>query len=74
MERFNLKILNEVEVSEEYQVTITKNLQVKNVEDNGDINRAWGIVRENINISVKRVSVIVNRNIIYHGLLRNVQN
>jgi hypothetical protein len=42
------------EVKEQYQVTI-KNMfsPLENLEDNGDINRAWEAFRENINISAK---------------------
>jgi hypothetical protein len=42
MENFNLKKLNEGIVKEQYQVTIrNKFAALENVEDNGDINRAW---------------------------------
>jgi hypothetical protein len=52
--RFNLKQLNEEEVKEEYQVTIkTKYAALENSDDNGDINRAWETIRENIKISAK---------------------
>jgi hypothetical protein len=44
-----------------------------NLEDNGDINRAWDAVRENIKISAKNVSVIVKQSVINHGLM-NVLN
>jgi hypothetical protein len=54
MERFNLKKLNEGEVKEQYQVTIKNRFSaLENLEDNGDINRAWDGIRENINISAK---------------------
>jgi hypothetical protein len=54
MERFNLKKLNEGEVKEQYQVTIKNRFSaLENLEDNGDINTAWGAVRENIQISAK---------------------
>jgi hypothetical protein len=54
MDRFNLKKLNEGEVKEQYQVT-TKNRfsALENLEGNGDINRAWDAIRENIQISSK---------------------
>jgi hypothetical protein len=54
LERFNLKQLNEEEVKEQYQVT-TKNkyAALENLDDNGDINRAWETIRDNIRISVK---------------------
>jgi hypothetical protein len=54
VERFNLKQLNEEEVKEQYQVTIkTKFAALENLDDNGDINRAWETNRENIKISAK---------------------
>jgi hypothetical protein len=54
MARFNLKKLNEGEVKEQYQVTIKNRFSaLENSEDNGDINRAWDTVTENIKISAK---------------------
>jgi hypothetical protein len=54
VERFNLKQLNEEEVKEQYQVTIkNKFTALENLDDNGDINRAWETIRENIRISAK---------------------
>jgi hypothetical protein len=50
MERFNLNKLKEGDVKEQYQVTIRNKLAaLEKSEDNGDINRAWGNIRENIN-------------------------
>jgi hypothetical protein len=54
MERLYLKKLNEGEVKEQYQVTVTNKLAaLENLEDNGNINRAWNTIRENIKISAK---------------------
>jgi hypothetical protein len=54
MDRLNLKKLNEDEVKEQYQVTLKNRFSaLQNLEDNGDINRAWDAVRENIQISAK---------------------
>jgi hypothetical protein len=54
VERFNLKQLNEEEVKEKYQITIkNKFADLENLDDNGDINRAWETVRENIKISAE---------------------
>jgi hypothetical protein len=40
-----------VDVKEQYQVTIrNKSAALENLEDSGDINRAWDNIRENINI------------------------
>jgi hypothetical protein len=53
-ERFNVKKLNEGDVKEQYQVTIrNKFAALENLEDSGDINRAWDNIRENINISAE---------------------
>jgi hypothetical protein len=74
VERFNLKQLNEEEVKEKYQVTIkNKFAALENLDNNGDINKAWETIRENIRISdKKRVSDFVNQSLINHGLMRNV--
>jgi hypothetical protein len=54
MDRFNLKKLNDGDVKEEYQVTIRNRfLALENLNDNGDINRAWDVIRESITISDK---------------------
>jgi hypothetical protein len=51
MDRFNLKTLVKGDVKEQCQVTIIKNsAALENLEDNGDINRAWDNIRENIKI------------------------
>jgi glycine betaine/choline ABC-type transport system substrate-binding protein len=45
-ERFNVKKLNEGGVNEQYQVTIRKkSAALKNLQNNGDINRAWDNIR-----------------------------
>jgi hypothetical protein len=60
-ERFSDKKLNGRDVKEQYQVTIrNKFAALENLEDGGDINRAW--------------EGIVNQRIIKHGVMRNVQN
>jgi hypothetical protein len=54
VERFHLKQLNEEEIKEEYQVTIkNKFAALENLDDNGDINKAWETIRGNIRISAK---------------------
>jgi glycine betaine/choline ABC-type transport system substrate-binding protein len=51
MERFNAKMLNEEDVKEQYQVTSrNKFAALENLEDSGDINKAWDSIRENIKI------------------------
>jgi hypothetical protein len=55
-ERFDVKNLNEGDVKEQYQVTIrNKFAALENLEDSGDINRAWDSIRENIKFRPKRV-------------------
>jgi uncharacterized FlaG/YvyC family protein len=55
MEKFNLKQLHEEEVKEQYQVTIRNRLAaLENIDDGGDINRAWDTIRENIKFSAKK--------------------
>jgi glycine betaine/choline ABC-type transport system substrate-binding protein len=54
METFNLNKLNEGDVKEQYQVAIrNKFAALENLEDNGDINRAWDNIRENIKTSAQ---------------------
>jgi hypothetical protein len=73
--RFNVKKLNEGDDKEQYQVTIrNKFAALENLEDSGDINRAWDNIRKNIKFRPKTVSVIVNQSIINYGLMRDVQN
>jgi hypothetical protein len=48
MKRLNLKKLNEREVKEQYQVTITNKSAA--LENTGNINRARDTIKENINI------------------------
>jgi hypothetical protein len=51
-ERFNVRKLHEGYVKEQYQVTIRNMFAaLENLEDSGDINRAWDSIRENIKIS-----------------------
>jgi hypothetical protein len=53
-ERFDVKMLNEGEVKEQYQVTIrNKFAALEILEDSGEIIRAWDNSRENIEISAK---------------------
>jgi hypothetical protein len=51
MDRFNLKKLNEGGVKEQYRVANRRFSALENFESNGDINRAWDTIRENIKIS-----------------------
>jgi len=55
-ERFNLRKLNELEDSKQYQLEISNRFAaLENVSDSEDINRAWENIKENIKTSVKRV-------------------
>jgi hypothetical protein len=50
-ERFNVKKLNEGDVREQlYFLIRTKFAALKNIGNDGDTNRAWDNIRENINI------------------------
>jgi hypothetical protein len=53
-ERFYVKKLNEGDVKEQYHAT-SRNMfaALENLEDSGDINRAWDNIRENIKISAQ---------------------
>jgi hypothetical protein len=75
MDRFNLKNLNEEDVKEQYQVTIiNKFAALENLQDNGDINKLWGNIRENIKISAQESLGFVNQSIVNRGLMTYVQN
>jgi uncharacterized FlaG/YvyC family protein len=53
-EILNVKELNEEDVKEQYQVTIrNKFAALQNLEDSGDINRAWDNIRQNIKTSAQ---------------------
>jgi len=53
-ERFNLRKLNELEVSKQYQIEISnKFAALENLSDSEDINRAWENIKENIKTSAK---------------------
>jgi hypothetical protein len=54
-QRFNLNQLIEKEVKEQYQVTIKNKFSApESLDDDGDINRAWGTIRENIKNPAKK--------------------
>jgi hypothetical protein len=49
VERFNLNKLNEEKVKGQCHVTIKNTFAaLENLDDNGDINKAWETIRENI--------------------------
>jgi len=53
-QRFNLRKLNEPEVSEQYQIEITNRFAaLENSDDDEDVNRIWENVKENIQTSAK---------------------
>ena len=53
-ERFNLRKLKDLEIKKQYQIEITKrSAALENISDNGDINRAWENIKENIKTSAK---------------------
>jgi hypothetical protein len=54
MERFNRKKLSEVEGKERYRVEISNRFAaLENLDTEGDLNKAWETIRENIKISAK---------------------
>ena len=53
-ERFNLRKLKDLEVKKQYQIEITNRFSaLGNICDDGDINRAWENIKENIKTSAK---------------------
>ena len=55
-ECFNLRKLNEQEISKEYQIGITNRFAtLENLSDGEDVNRAWENIKKDIKISAKRV-------------------
>jgi hypothetical protein len=52
--RYNVKKINEGGVKEQYQVTIRNMFAgLENLQDSGDIKRAWENIRQNIKISAQ---------------------
>ena len=48
-ERFNLRKLKDLEVKKQYQIEITNRFSaLGNISDDGDVNRAWENIKENI--------------------------
>jgi hypothetical protein len=61
------------EVKEQYQVkTKNKFAALENLDDNGDISRAWVTIRENIRNSAKEIIGLCESKSYNHGLMRNV--
>jgi hypothetical protein len=57
MESFNLKKLSEVEGKDRYRVEIKNRFAaLENLDTEGDVNKVWETIRENIKISDKRES------------------
>jgi hypothetical protein len=53
-ERFNLRKLNQLEVKKQYQIEITNRFAaLENLENDGDINRAWENINESIQTSAR---------------------
>jgi len=53
-QRFNLRKLNELEVRKEHQIEITNRFAaLENLNDDGDVNRTWENIKENIQTSGK---------------------
>jgi hypothetical protein len=72
-ERFNLRKLNELEVTKKYQIESTNRfaaLENRNVDE--DVNRAWENIKENIKISDKEGLGLHEKSSINRGLTKNV--
>jgi len=55
VERFNLRKLNKLEVTKQYQIKISNMFApLENLNDIEDINRAWENIKENNKTSAKR--------------------
>jgi hypothetical protein len=68
LERLNLEKLDDVEVTEKYQVEISNRFAaLESLVESFDINNAWESIRENIKTSAKD-------NLVNHGLMMSVQN
>jgi len=53
-QRFNLRKLNEPEIREHYQIKITNRFAaLENVNDEENVNRTWGNIKENIQTSAE---------------------
>jgi hypothetical protein len=56
MERFDLKKLNEVEGKEQFRVEVSNRFAaLEDLDTEVEINRAWEMIRENVNISAKEI-------------------
>jgi hypothetical protein len=65
MERLSFKKLNEVEGKKKYHAEISDSLAaLEDLNNEVEINSAWEMVRENINISAKE-------SLSYYGLKKN---
>ena len=54
VERFNLRMLNELEVRKQYWITISNRfVALENLSDSEDINTAWENIQENVKTSAK---------------------
>jgi 50S ribosomal subunit-associated GTPase HflX len=54
VERFNLRKLSELEVTEQYQVKVSNRFAaLENLNDSKDTNRAWEYINGNIETSAK---------------------
>jgi predicted RNA binding protein with dsRBD fold (UPF0201 family) len=65
LERFELKMIDDVEVKEKYQVEISNRFAaLRNLDESFDNKSAWESIRENIKTSAKE-------NTVYHKLKYN---
>jgi hypothetical protein len=55
VERFNLKILSEMEVRKQYQFEIARRFEaLPNLHDSENMHRAWENIKEDIRMSAKK--------------------
>ena len=72
-ERFNLRKLNELEVTKQFQIEITNRFAaLENLRDDKDIDRAWENIKENIKTSTKESLGLQELKQHNRGLMTNV--
>jgi hypothetical protein len=62
VERFNLKMLREIEDRKQFQIELSKRFAaLENLNDSKDIHGAWENIKENIKISAKETLDLYGR-------------
>ena len=71
-ERFNLWKLKDLEVKKQYQIEITNRFAaLGNISDDGEVNRAWENIKENIKTSAKESLGLHELKQLNPGLMKN---